>query len=283
MSGMRAVRAHGKCILAGEHSVVRGGEALVIPLRSRSLEISWEEGGSGLEIVAGPLSVPFAAALERALRHLNSAVPSLGLRVSLRSDIPMRAGLGSSAALAVATVRFLEALGLSCPNPFALALEIENHFHGTSSGIDVACALASSPIAFRRGQPPAELSLGWKPLLYLADTGLRSSTKECVEKVQKAERPDLDQRMSEAVRLAKAALAAIDNEELERLGAALEAAGDVFREWGLFAGEDLARKLKEAGALAVKPTGSGGGGFLLSLWEKEPPPELGLIPIWEDS
>ena len=38
--------------------------------------------------------------------------------------------------------------------------------------------------------------------------------------------------------------------------------------------------LKNAGAIAVKPTGSGGGGFVVSLWDKQPPPpDLGLIAI----
>jgi mevalonate kinase len=38
--------------------------------------------------------------------------------------------------------------------------------------------------------------------------------------------------------------------------------------------------LKKAGAVAVKPTGSGGGGYVLSLWTTQPPEELlsKLIP-----
>jgi mevalonate kinase len=31
------------------------------------------------------------------------------------------------------------------------------------------------------------------------------------------------------------------------------------------------RQLLEAGACAIKPTGSGGGGYILSLWQKDPP------------
>ena len=37
--------------------------------------------------------------------------------------------------------------------------------------------------------------------------------------------------------------------------------------------------LLSSGAIAVKPTGSGGGGFVLSLWEKRPRDELGLIAV----
>jgi mevalonate kinase len=34
--------------------------------------------------------------------------------------------------------------------------------------------------------------------------------------------------------------------------------------------------LMSAGALAVKPTGSGGGGHVISYWAKEPPSNLGF-------
>ena len=37
----------------------------------------------------------------------------------------------------------------------------------------------------------------------------------------------------------------------------------------------------DAGAAAVKPTGSGDGGYLLSLWKEAPPASLNLVPIWD--
>lgn len=36
-------------------------------------------------------------------------------------------------------------------------------------------------------------------------------------------------------------------------------------------------RLTAEGALAVKPTGSGGGGFVLSLWDRQPPESLELL------
>ena len=45
-------------------------------------------------------------------------------------------------------------------------------------------------------------------------------------------------------------------------------AKDCFEQWGLIDSSVQAEmdRLSAQGALAVKPTGSGGGGYLLSLW-----------------
>ncbi|MGZ3719717.1 MAG: mevalonate kinase family protein, partial [Bdellovibrionota bacterium] len=289
-----STRTHGKVILVGEHGVVRGNEALVLPLRSRSLELSWEPSPDGKYHVnsaltgegshkPGPLAVPFRDALNRALDLTQFQTPHRGYRIAIKSDIPVRAGLGSSAALSVAVVRFLAGEGAQLNQPFGLALEIENLFHGTSSGIDVACVLSSAPIRYVRSSPPQDLRMAWKPKLYLYDTGLRAGTKECVEKVAAAKRSDLDARMSESVKAAKSALLSEQGDRMALLAEALNLAGTCFEEWGLGADPELVSRLRSLGALAVKPTGSGGGGFLLSLWENAPPEGLSLIPVWEDS
>ena len=53
-------------------------------------------------------------------------------------------------------------------------------------------------------------------------------------------------------------------------------ARDCFESWGLCDGAmgTHIKDLEEKGAVAVKPTGSGGGGYALSLWDQEP--ELSL-------
>jgi mevalonate kinase len=64
------------------------------------------------------------------------------------------------------------------------------------------------------------------------------------------------------------------------LAEALTEAASCFSEWGLVPASVAAqmRELEKAGALAVKPTGSGDGGFLLSLWPG-PTSRDGLFPL----
>ena len=279
------ISIHGKCILLGEHSVVRGFPAVVFPLRSCRLELDFERfPGQGLTIDSG--EYPLGNALDLALGKLGARLPEGKWQLKLRSDIPVRAGLGSSAALSVAVVRFLHALGLS-EDSFSLALEIENLFHGQSSGIDVAATQAKGPIRFQRERAPVALTPAWQPRLYLADSGLRSATKTCVEKVIALRKPELDQAMGQAAETAEAALR--DSNGFSALAAAMEKGREIFAAWGLIppAVASQMDALKKAGAAAVKPTGSGDGGYILSLWEKDPPTqlarELGLTPLSADS
>jgi mevalonate kinase len=262
------IRVHGKVILAGEHAVVRGHPAIVLPLQSRSLELSWEESGA-FEADATPLGDAFRAAMDTATEILGTQKPRLRFR--LKSDIPLKAGLGSSAALSAAISRFLLPSG-NYEQHFPLALEIENLFHGRSSGLDVASALLGEPIVFRRGEAPQAIPGGFHAsLLYLSDTGLRSSTKDCVEKVSRLQRSEIDQRMQAAVEKILSG---------GSLAEALSEAASCFSDWGLVPASVAGqmRALEKAGALAVKPTGSGDGGFLLSLWPRAVSHE-GLFPL----
>jgi mevalonate kinase len=114
-------------------------------------------------------------------------------------------------------------------------------------------------------------------------------TSDCVNKVKRLFETDaskareIDARMREAAQMCEGALLDSSSSAQESLRRALELAASCFTDWDLTEGE-LGRHMKElksAGALAVKPTGSGGGGFALSLWDGEPQKRLRdiLIPI----
>ena len=63
---------------------------------------------------------------------------------------------------------------------------------------------------------------------------------------------------------------------LSLLKEALNLGEDCFQQWGLIS-HDLKQhinKLKNEGATAVKPTGSGLGGYVISLWDTPPAPSL---------
>lgn len=250
----------GKCILAGEHSVVRGRPALVAPLFSKTLRLTCHRAESW-ELKGPP-------ALEKAILRAQEILGKKSAwQVSMTSEIPLQAGLGSSAALSVAITKLLSP---DTENLFSLAMELENLFHGKSSGIDVAAVLSQTPIRFQTGKAEAQ-QLKSLQHFFLFDTGLRSSTKDCVKQVESLKRADLDDRMEKAVAL-------MAQDSLLALQEAMEMASSCFREWNLIPPlvEEQMKALKARGALAVKPTGSGNGGFLLSLWEHPP---LGLLPI----
>ncbi|MDF2868340.1 MAG: Mevalonate kinase, partial [Gammaproteobacteria bacterium] len=82
----------------------------------------------------------------------------------------------------------------------------------------------------------------------------------------------IDKDMQNSVYLAEEALKLNATEGLTQLKQALDLACACFVRWGLTSGKvaEHLNQLREAGAIAVKPTGSGDGGFVLSLWQQKP-------------
>ena len=283
----------GKWILLGEHSVIRERPALVFPLTSRSLELRFTPQSGITPIPSGPWKAPFEIAQTRLATFLREQGRELCFpegRIEIESNLPMAAGLGSSAALAVAVARLAMHFGLLEENfLFAASLAIEDGFHGKSSGMDIAAVIAASPLLFQRGREPQKLGLAWQPKIFLCDSGERSSTSSSVARVENLRLVDekkflsLDENMAAAVEMARAALAKKENESFARLAHAIEMGAHSFREWDLISEkiDDKINFLRAEGAHAVKPTGSGGGGFILSLWKDDPPARLleNLFPL----
>lgn len=286
----------GKWILTGEHTVLRGGAALVFPVPSRSLKVSYLDTGEDLQVdfqgTSPDWSIGFWAVLEKALENLpqNYNRSHVKGRLKLQSNIPVGAGMGASAVLCVGITRWFHGMGwLSSENSlFEFARSLEDLFHGKSSGLDVAVALNDQGLYYLSGQQPQPFVPRWKPLLYLTYSGTRGVTADCIAKVNQikerfpSEFAFWDQEMIRATEEAKVALQTPG--DIETLAGALHRAQGCFQKWDLISKElgKVMDHLREKGALAVKPTGSGDGGFVLSLWRKEPPEDLksSLIPCF---
>jgi mevalonate kinase len=89
---------------------------------------------------------------------------------------------------------------------------------------------------------------------------------------------EIDGEMERSVMLAEAALKISEKEGFPILVEAIKNANHCFQRWGLDS-PDHQKMLMGAGAIATKPTGSGGGGYVLSLWNQAPPAEISDILI----
>lgn len=300
---------HGKWIVAGEHSVLRGFPALAFPVYGKSLTLRWRDTDTFSSHFAGErgpeFQLLFAGVFDRALELLGRS-GDLFLRrggFSVESTLPVGAGLGASAALSVAVGRWFVFRGaIEEAKLFEFCRNLEDLFHGESSGVDVAVALENRGLHFERGisgeKQMKAFDPSWQPLWYISYSGTRGITSECVAKVKErlAAKPteglEIDRRMARAVAQAEEALTAHGSSDqevqarFEKLKLAIEEAGACFSAWGLSDGSmgNHLSWLTSNGAEAVKPTGSGGGGYALSLWRTEPPHEVSsqLIPVFRN-
>ncbi|UYL08399.1 hypothetical protein B9G69_015255 [Bdellovibrio sp. SKB1291214] len=286
--------AYGKWILVGEHSVIRGYPSLVFPIPSRTLELKYTPGDHPLSLDlhgdhGQELQLLIWGVLERAFQLKGISRQNLTGTLHLDSSLPVGAGMGASAALCVALTRWLGHLGFVQESEyFDFARNLEDLFHGESSGIDIAVALSGEGLRFVRNGERKQITPKWKPRWYISYSGKRGVTVDAVNKVKDllAKQPpvgqQIDMNMAKAVETAQQALAMDEEQGRKFLVEAIEMGADCFDKWGLNDGAPANHIawLRSQGAIAVKPTGSGGGGYVISLWDKEPSEEAlkELIP-----
>lgn len=261
--------APGKAILIGEHFVVYGAPALALPLSLVSVTVR-------LEVQEGAPAAPgdghFRACLEECQRRFGGPDPAT-LRVRADGLFPVRAGLGSSAALAVAAARAWNAgLGREVGDAELLALAdaCESRIHGAASGIDARTVLASGLVRFLPGAELAHLEVRPGIGLLVLDTGLPRKTVEMVQRVAawRESRPALFAGLFErAERLAEQAAGALARGDADRLGATFDANQELLGALGVSAPEvdSLIALARLSGATGAKLTGGGGGGCVIAV------------------
>ena len=274
-------RAHGKVVLLGEHAVVHGAPAIALPVHELGVDAEAQEtrGAGTLDSVLyrGPLDAaperlqPTVAAVRSTLRHHDAADLRLSLRI--RSAIPPARGLGSSAAVAAATIEaVLRMLGADADDEGArheLIQAAERVAHGTPSGLDARTVVSASPLWFQRGRVEP-VDVGAPFAFVVADTGTPSSTREAVTAVhaQRAEKPQRVDRIVELLGdLATGARDDLDRGDLPGLGARMDDAHALLRQLTVSSPEldRLVQGARGAGALGAKLTGGGRGGCVVAL------------------
>lgn len=274
--------AAGKVILLGEHAAVYGRHALALPLRSAvSASLHPREHESTVLFQDPDDEPPSSRSLvPAALEMVELIARQLGLEgrhfaIELRSRIPRAAGLGSSAAVAVALARaFSRVFALRLPDATVnrLAFECEKIAHGDPSGIDNTVATYGQAILYQKGaaEPAEPLELAAFPPLVIAVSGVRSSTKEQVAGVRERRATMADRYegiFDEIDEISLAGAAALVRQDYSELGLLMNLCHGLLNAIGVSTPElermvDIARR---HGALGAKLTGAGGGGSIVAL------------------
>ncbi len=279
--------ACGKLILLGEHAVVYDSPAIAIPLMSLKVRTTIEpaigQPQGKIHIKAAMLGIDndlLELQKDHILVHtLDLLFSFLGLhqlptcRISLISDLPVAAGLGSSAAIAISLLRAMSAfLGhpLKLQELNTLAFQSEQGVHGRPSGIDNTVITYEKPIFYQRGEVIEYLLPNREFTFVVADSGVRKSTRESTGQLAhdladdpEMVRPHMD-AISTLVQQSKRSFQIGDN---EALGKAMNANQEHLSTLRLSCPEldTLILAAREAGALGAKLTGGGMGGHMLAL------------------
>ena len=281
------VRVPAKAILAGEHFVLYGAQAVAAPVPTRALTLRAAiRPGARLA-----LPEPFHELAPAISRLFDDRLNGF-IRLSCTSDIPQGAGLGSSAAFSVAlgralvliaeggaeTSAFAQRGALPDSSQESKAMEIaqlvENRIHGRASGIDTAAVANSGGIVYSmEGESVVPLQVS-KPLKFLLlDTGQRRATREQIEFVAQTRLHQSSRFEAAAVDASTQIFSLIDamgDGDKRRIWESIDELGKLLAALGLETpGADGLRDRFGRTGIALKVTGAGGGGFLLGFSEDE--------------
>ena len=283
----------GKVILFGEHAVVYGQPALAAALSIgvRALDITPLAPGAPLVVEVEPWGTTtspndgtrMGESVARVLASIEGSCGSVRpARVRLEATVPVGAGLGSSAALAVVLARALISLGEPPRDPMRAILSAaeasEEVFHGNPSGVDHTTSALGGVLVFQRGQEPAFRRLATRGVsLIIAQMEPGADTGAMVAGVQRrrdAEPEAIDAVMDTLGHLTRRAEAALASEDARALGLLMDIAHGGLVSIGVST-EALDRgchAARRAGAYGAKLTGAGGGGCLIAVGpdDKEP-------------
>lgn len=273
---MARAAAPGKVVLSGAYAVLEGAPALVFAVDRYAIADT-----SALASFVGP-----------EVRAALGDTPAPAVDVSQLRDEHGKIGLGSSAAVLVATLAALELERRGPTDDAALAsivferaLEAHARAQGGGSGVDVAAATYGGLFAFQRSSGQLRVSRLTLPpgtCVEVWASGVPASTAGLIQRVRGVEQQaprvyrSLLSQQAEAARQAEAALVHADSERLLR---ALRQQREVLAELGAQASaaivtpevSELAQLAKEA---AMLPAGAGGGDIAVYVGTAPSPPEF---------
>ena len=278
--------AHSKFILSGEHFVVDGAPAVVIPASCFSTQVSIQDKDTmGIDVrCTWDSDQPADASKQKAheaLVHelvvrageiLQIATEESGILVKVRSSVPLGQGAGSSSSLCLAIVQaLLKHFFADSFHPNYLdwfGTELENRWHGPVSGVDNAAIAYRCILKFQRGKSPEILHVPCPVFFVVGSTGNRGSVSPyAILHDLRDKSPllyaDFRRRMTvNANDLAES----LESGDLISVGRCMDDSHGMFAEIGIVTPPmaEACRAAREAGAFGARMTGAGGGGFVIA-------------------
>lgn len=281
MNKKKAVgNAIGKIILIGEHSVVYGEPALAIPFSGVHMETIITSSDtetmldcfeySGLLYAAPENYFGLTSLIKKVVEDLNKDL--INFDITINSSIPVERGMGSSAAVAAATVRALYNYFDEDLDDETLSNYVnfsEKIVHGNPSGIDTAIVVYEKPLYYIKNKTLEHNDFDLDAYLLVADTGELGMTKFAVSKVRELydSNDEAKQRVAQLGVLVNNVREYLNKGDTKCLALAMNEAQTHLDYLGVSNDtiDHLVSTAQDNGALAAKLTGGGLGGCVIVL------------------
>ncbi len=271
-------------MLLGEYAVLRGSPALVGALNKRievrlssraddNIVIRSATLGEYITIRQQLVIVPPFTFVLAALRNYQDAL-TCGLDVQITSDFSANLGLGSSAAVTVATLSALHGFFKKKISSMVLikeAIAVIRVVQGVGSGADVAASVLGSVVAYQC-EPLSAQTISAMPSIAVMYSGKKASTKQAVRKIM-SQSEESGKQTSILTAIAQCALAGqrtLQTNDWQRLGAVCNQQQALMQDLGVSNAllNELVKQLQAIPTVfGAKISGAGFGDCVLAIGE----------------
>ncbi len=273
---MIIARAPAKIIILGEHFVVHGAHALAASI-DKYVTVSASHSTRNELFSYGRL-----VKADYIFDSIDRITKGSHVKLVVSSQVPNGAGLGSSAALSLASAIAASKLFNIKPDPsllFEVSMNAEKHIHGNPSGVDIATSLYGGFVLFKKGEIKAVNS---SPIQFLVlDSKQRRKTGNLVNRVREFmdQKPELFKSLANSADImATEAATAISEGKLEKVALFMNVSQSFLELMGVSTPkiEAMISSLKD-NVLGAKITGAGGGGCIIALPKQGNIPKIGYV------
>ena len=278
--------AFGKIIIVGEHAVVYGSSAVALPINDLPINIVCQTRPLDKKVSYNLNEQPAAVTVNKIINEVFSKldVNPVSLNININSNLPIGAGLGSSAALINSLIQAVAKLFLIPLNQKQLAFftnQIETIFHGTPSGLDSTVVSYNKPIFFHSKndyetfniKDPVIGNKSYKWKFVLIDSEERCPTITMINEAKPYFTNPKKQRMRRIKfnYFAKKTYESLSQGNIFALGEIINECQKMLEEANIVTNKqkDMIETIQEIGTLGTKITGAGGGGCIFTILHPE--------------